>query len=213
MKKISLILFCSLIYIQTWPQKHEKINDRLFTIAFNAEESVPKTNEKYNKVIDSTFKINKDYTFELRLWSRYLQNNFDNVYILTLKDKKWNARYFHQGTGKFTEDQLDQSNVNKLWGLMLDHHVLTLPRYEVIRPKLVKYELDTINFQGNIKMMGMTDGVFYSFELQTPTSKKTYEYGNPSVYFREFPNVEELYNVVSLIAMTRKLLGKPMLDH
>jgi hypothetical protein len=213
MKNLSLFLLFSFITIQTWSQTRERMDEQLLNVSFTADESVPKTNEKYNKTIDSTFKITKDYTFELRLWSRYLHANFDNVFILTLKDKKWDARYFHQGTGKFIEDSLDQSKVNKLWGLMLNHKVLTLPRYDAIRSKLVKYKLDTVNFNENIQMMGMTDGVYYSFELQTPQSKKTYEYGNPRFYFKEFPNVEELYHVVSLIAMTRKLLGKPIQDH
>jgi hypothetical protein len=213
MKKLFLILLCSLIYTQIWPQKKERIDERLFNISFKGDETVPKTNEKYNKAIDSTFKIARDYTFELRLWSRYLSSNFDNVYILTLKDKKWNARHFGKGIGKFIENPVDQTSVNKLWGLMLNHKVLTLPRYDAIRPRLVKYELDTVNFQGSTSIMGMNDGVLYSFELQTPESRRTYEYSNPKVYFDNYPNIEELYNVVNLVFMVRKFLGKPMYDH
>jgi hypothetical protein len=213
MKKLFLILACTFIYTQLWSQQKERLEKRLFDFSFEGDETVPNTNEKYNKAIDSVYKITKDYTFELRLWSRYLSNNFDNVYILTLKDKKWNARHFNNGRGKFIESQVDQTNVYKLWGLMLNHNVLTLPRADAIRPLMVKYEVDTINFQGPAKIIGIHDGVFYSFELQTPTSKKTYEYGNPKFYFDTYPNVKELFNVVNLVFMVRKFLGKPMYDH
>lgn len=212
MKQLCIVLICCFTLFQAAAQTRERKDERLFKVAFTGDDKVPATNDIYNRELDSAFQIKKDYTFELRLWSRYLSLNHDNVYILTLKDRKWNARFFNHLSGKFAEEKVDQTNVDKLWGLMYTHKVLTLPNSDSIQSKLVKYELDTVNFSGTVNMVRLTDGVLYSFELKTPTTKKTYEYGNPKFYFREFPNVEELYHVVSLVAMTRKLLGKPILD-
>src|SRR5690349_2031232 len=58
-------------------------------ISFEQDTIATNVNELYDAILDSTFNLNKNYDFEFRIWKRHLSSNFDNVFIMTLKDNKW----------------------------------------------------------------------------------------------------------------------------
>jgi hypothetical protein len=182
-------------------------------VSFNRDTTELKINTHYNRILDSAYKLDKNYDFEFRLWKRYLSNNFDNVFIMRLRNNQWTASYYDRNNGIidriiFTERPVDQSRLNQLWELLVQNNVLTLPDQRALNERMVTYVVDTTNPQyGRIKKVNITDGILYCFELSTPTKKRFYSYGNPQVYLKHYGNIEELYNAVVIILLIEKFLG------
>jgi len=98
------------------------------------------TNLAYNLKIDCMFNLKKNYDFELRLWKRHFQDNFDHVFILTLKNNKWKARYFDRNLqlGKstdFKEKKVDQTKLDQMWMTLTENKLLTLPDQKELKEK------------------------------------------------------------------------------
>lgn len=181
-------------------------------IAFESGE-VSTTNARYNHIIDSAFKLDKNYEFEFRLWKRHLEYNFDNVFILRLVNNKWIARYFdlnecYGDIRKFKERKVDQTKVNQLWRLLEQHKVLSLPSQEALNEKLQSYSIDTVRFSSSISRTYLTDGILYSFQLADPDKVRHYSYACPQTYLKNYGNVEELYHAVYIIILIEKFLGQ-----
>jgi hypothetical protein len=186
-------------------------------ISFFGDTSTPTTcGMQYDKSLDSQYRLGLDYTFEFRLRQYHLENNFDNVFVLTLKQGKWSARYFDRNNGihgriVFTERVVDQSPVNQLWQLLVQNEVLTLPSQVALSERLVSYIVDTSSLHyPNMKYLYVTDGVAYEFSLQTPTQQRHYSYRCPQAYLSQFGNVKELFQAVMLITLIKKFLGHPL---
>lgn len=183
-------------------------------VSFEADTAESKLNLQYNHLVDSAFHLDSTYEFEFRLWKRHLHPNLDNVYVLTLKDNKWKARYFDLGAGlgnKFTERKVNQLQVNQLWELMVENNVLTLPDQKLLFDRMQKYVVDTTNLQSaTISKGDVTDGILYCFELSSPGKKKYYSYHCPAHFLDLFGNIKELYNAVIIIMLIQKYLGQPL---
>ncbi len=134
---------------------------------------------------------------------------------MRLHQKKWTARYFdlNQSYGdpkRFTEKPVNQTMLHQLWLSLNEQNILTLPSQSSLRKKLMKYEIDTATLYVSNKITTTTDGVLYCFELRNLTKSRSYTYGNPNSYLKEYPNVEELMNAVMIILLTQKYLGQPL---
>ncbi|MBB5437766.1 hypothetical protein HDC92_001440 [Pedobacter sp. AK017] len=175
------------------------------------EASTSEVNAAYNRSVDSTFHLDKNYIFELRLWKRHLSYNFDDVFILRLKNNKWTARYFDLKDSfgdktKFTERKVDQTKADQLWVKLVENKVLTIPDEKVLQDRLLLYKIDSANIDLVIQRISMTDGVLYGFELSTPDKKRHFSYSNPESLLKYYGNVEELYRVVIINMLIQKFL-------
>jgi hypothetical protein len=173
--------------------------------------------KRYDKALDSQYHFGLDYSFELRLKQFHLGSNFDNVFVLTLKQGKWAARYFDRNIEThdrivFKERMVDQSFVNQLWQLLVENEVLTLPSQGALRARLVGYQIDTTNLPyANMSHLDVTDGAAYEFSIRTPTGQRHYSYACPQAYLKKYSNVKELFHAVMLIMLIEKFLGHPLL--
>lgn len=171
---------------------------------------------RYDSALDLQYELRKDYTFELRLKQYHLESNVDNVFVLTLRQGKWRARYFDRNNGihestVFTERTVDQSAVSHLWSLLVDNKILTLPSQNSLTNRLVSYEIDTANLPYvQNRCFDVTDGVAYEFSLQSPTRQRHYSYCCPQTFLKQFGNVKELFHAVMLIMLIKKFLGQPL---
>lgn len=172
--------------------------------------------ERYDKALDSQYHLEQDYTFEFRLRQYYLESNFDNVFVMTLRQGKWLARYFDRNNGLgdrvvFTERTVDQSCVNQLWELLVQNNVLNLPAQRALANQMVSYEVDTTNLPyANMRTLSMTDGAAYEFSLRNQTEQRNYGYDCPQTYLKQYSNVKELFQAVMLITLIEKFLGHPL---
>lgn len=172
--------------------------------------------DQYDRALDSQYQLGKDGSFEFRLKQFHLHHNLDNVFVMSLKQGKWVARYFDRNNGihdglVFTERAVDQAPVNQLWKLLVDKRVLTLPSQGKIANRLVGYKVDTANLPyGYTTHLEVIDGVEYEFSLHAPTGHRHYSYYSPQAYLNKFSNVEELFDAVMLIALVKKFLGLPL---
>lgn len=212
--RISLFLYLFLFATSSFAQFDFKSDTkRARNVSFKGDTS-SNINYKLDQIIDSAYKLDKNYDFEFRLWKRHLMFNFDNVFILTLKNNSWTVRYFDRNNGlrdetKFTERPVDQSKVNQLWELLVENNVLTLPDESLLQDRMVRYIIDTTNLHaGTIQKTDATDGILYCFELLTPHKKKYYNYGCPNFLLERYGNIKELYNAVLLVLLIQKFLGQ-----
>lgn len=172
--------------------------------------------QRYDNALDSQYQLGRDCTFEFRLKQYYLQSNFDNVFVLILRQGKWAARYFDRNNSMhdgvvFTERVVNQAGVNQLWQLLLENEVLTLPSQGALANRLVGYEVDTTNLPyANRRYLEVTDGAAYEFSLWTPTGQRHYSYNCPQGFLKHYSNVKELFQAVMLITLIEKFLGHPL---
>jgi hypothetical protein len=182
-------------------------------VAFEAGKT-SSINEADDRILDSIFHLDKNYDFEFRLWSRYSSSNFNNVFVLSLRNNTWTARYFDLKNSmgdrrRFTERKITQSRVDQLWMRLVENKVLTLPDMADIRNTLFNYEIDTLTLQASRTRMEMTDGVLYSFELLNPTKKRHYSYANPQSLMKYHGNSEALCMASLNVLLIQKFLTQP----
>ena len=167
-----------------------------------------------DRMLDSLFRLEKNFDFEFRYWETGLTNISTKAFILTLRNKKWSARYFHynkdwQKDGKsLSEVQVDQSKLDQLWELLVHNNVLTLPSQDSLKNRMVKFVIDTafLGF-GHEEHFAIDDGILYEFELSNPEKKRVYWYGCPQLFLKQYGNIEELFNAVELILLIQRYLG------
>ena len=192
-------------------------------VSFRGDTSEPNVNGSYDRMLeddrllDSAYGLGKNYEFEFRLWERHFHSNDNTVFILTLKNNQWTARYFAHDIRRpngiaYSEQPVDQSKVYQLWELLVQNDVLTLPDKGVLQDRLVLYRVDTTNLQksGGIITKRMDGGPVYGFELRAPTKKRFYSYADPYTDLKQFGNIKELYHATVIILLIQKFLGKPL---
>lgn len=168
---------------------------------------------EFSRLIDSTFKLDKNYDFQFRLWTNPSLVSYSNVFILTQKDKIWTARFFEyygNRTPNVLERKVDQSGLDSLWQRLVAEQVLTLTTQDSLKGKMKIFIADTsqsFDEGDSYKKVIITDGVEYHFELRTPEKSRSYSYHCPQGYLRHYPNVEELYRAFMIIVFVRKYLG------
>jgi hypothetical protein len=164
-------------------------------------------------LIDSVYKLDKDYDFEFRLWTSPSLVKYANVFILSQKNKVWSARFFEfdvKQNQNISEKTVDQSKLNKLWTRLEENKVLTLPTQESVIKKLKIYVAEpsaALEGEDYVMQVGMSDGTMYYFELATQHKRRSYSYHSPKAYLKHYPNTEELYRAYVLIILVRKYLG------
>lgn len=222
MTKIYFLLFFVLISVLAIAQvRNSPFNFKADTAGatgflFAGDSSKPVFNVEYNRILDSAYSLNNEYEFQFRLWKRHLSSSFDDVFVLTLKDKKWTARYFNlrisgKNTSQFSERPVKQLYVNQLWEMLLKNNLLSLPDQSVLEDKMVSYEIDTANLQyPTIKSLDVMDGTLYCFELLSPDGKRYYSHGNPLRYLKEYSNIRELYNAALIVMLIEKFLEQSL---
>ncbi|TKB97029.1 hypothetical protein [Pedobacter cryophilus] len=122
-----------------------------YKIDFNENKNIKNPIHKLDNDLDSIFKLEKNYEFELRIWERGGLDNYSKVFILTLKDYKWNAKYFDWDFNikkdfKLKEIPLKTADMNKLWQHIHDqHYVNQIPSAELISHRFINYYVDYEN--------------------------------------------------------------------
>jgi hypothetical protein len=165
-----------------------------------------KINDAYNKTLDAAFQLDQSYDFELRFWQLGLMASSHQAFVLRYQNRAWSARLFqaYRMTDKgveFVEKPVNQQKLKRLWQLLQQEKLLSLPNYESIRPLIVKYQIDTATLETSGSISMQTDGILYVFELKTPTAKRSYQYGNPETMQKEYPNIEALCHAVVLVRL------------
>jgi hypothetical protein len=182
-------------------------------IDFKADTSSNNTNNVIYHLIDSTFKLDNSFDFQLRFWTFPSLEDYTSIFILSKKNNHWTARFFEFRKlviNKITEISVNQNKLDGLWEKLNKNQILTLPNQWDLRDKFVKFSSDTteaLYSEGNERRIAMTDGVQYIFELSTQIKKRSYSYHCPKSYLTHFANVEELYRAFVLIILIRKYLG------
>ncbi len=212
---------------RTEPGKEAPFNVRMivdlpyvidFPVDSNLQTDIGK---KYDSILAKHPQLDKDFDFRFLLKQYYLQANFDNVFVLTLKNNNWKAQYFTTEVKptadnksfdiKFVEQlDLDQSGIDQLWELLAQNNLLNLPNQRNIEEKMVEYVIDSSDFQISQKRMYIGDGVLYEFDLQKPGKQRHYWYADPLTYFKKYPHIKELAQAVVNITLIRKFLKQPM---
>jgi hypothetical protein len=104
-------------------KKIDFVPDTIQTVQ-NAEKSL---------LIDSILNLEREYDFQFRFWYSTMFTPSTSVFILTLRNKTWSARFFEPNKnwkldGKQVREVIvDQSKLDQLWELLVGNNVLTLP--------------------------------------------------------------------------------------
>lgn len=184
-----------------------------YKIDFNESKNVKNPVQNFDDQVDSIFKLDKNYEFELRIWEIGGLFNYRKVFIMTLKDYKWNIRYFDWDFNikkdiKLKEISLKNADINLLWRKIHDqHYVNQIPSKEFIAHRFINYYVDYENpeYSGG-KRTEILDGRIYNFELLKPDKKRYFNYDNPQEFHKTFPNIEELFHVSAVIAFIEKYI-------
>lgn len=184
-----------------------------YKIDFNESKIVKNPIQKLDDELDSIFKLEKNYEFELRIWQRGDLFYYRKVFIMTLKDYKWNIRYFDWDFNikkdiKFREIPLKTADMNMLWRHIHDQHYINqIQSEEFITHRYINYSVDYENPEESGG--GRTEflhGRTYNFELLKPDKKRYYNYVNPQEFQKAFRNIEELYHVSAILAFVDKYI-------
>ena len=215
MKKALLIISVFIICKNTIGQFNFRSTDKFSKkVDFVPDSILQNKHLPKNSYVDSLFEIQKNFSFQFRYWKQSATTPSTTVFILTLQDKKWTAKChlpnlnWQTDNKYFREINVDETKLDQLWELLVSNNILTLPTQELLKNKLVKYAIDTTNLgSGQIQRLNVTDGTLYSFQLVNSDGTKTFSYGCPQFYLKHFGNVEELYNVSTIILLLKKYLG------
>lgn len=148
--------------------------------------------------IDSNFILEKKVDFELRLWTQISKTAERRLFILTLKENKWSARFFQRiifQKDTLIEVHVSQKNLETLWRQLKKNRILILPDQSDLRDRNGKEILDPIY-----------DGHSYRFELLTREKKRTYSYTCPKNFYENYKYIEEYKRVVNLVKLIYKHL-------
>ncbi|MGC4235009.1 MAG: hypothetical protein QM594_18700 [Niabella sp.] len=224
---ILLLLFFHVTSLAQEPRKNSPFDFRMpgirnRNIDFPTDTSgQPSWCKRHDSILNRQLVLEKDFDFRFQLKQYYLQSNFDNVFVLTLKNNKWKAQYFTT-TVKLAADNMnpkiefveqpdiEQSGVDQLWELLVQNNILTLPNQNSFRKKMKAYVIDTTNFSISESYTDVVDGVLYEFDLLTPKKQRHYAYANPNEHFKNYPFVKELADAILNIALIRKFLKQPI---
>ncbi|MCH5719610.1 hypothetical protein [Niabella hibiscisoli] len=200
------------------PFNYRMIVDLPYVIDFSVDSNQQTdVGKRYDSILAEDPKLDRNFDFRFQLKQYHLQANFDNVFVLTLKDNKWKAQYFTMDVKptadneslniKFIEQlEIEQSGVDQLWELLVQNNLLNLPSQLNIREKMVEYVIDNTDFQISQKSMYIGDGVLYEFDLQKYGKQRHYQYGEPFTYFKKYLHIKELAYAVVNISLVRKFL-------
>lgn len=174
-------------------------------------------------VIDSVFHLDKKYDFQFRLWELGMMVA-PQVFIMTLKDGKWEARAF-QLTGKgskkytrernpyYTEKEVRQNGLDTLWKKLVKNDILKLTSEKRLESQQTDFAFDTslLEDRGVVyQKLGtvQVDGTLYVFELFAPGKTRIYHYGSPIVQANWYPYIEVYYKVTGMILLIKKQMGQ-----
>ena len=180
-------------------------------------DSLPKPeNPKTPSFVDSFFRLEKDYDFQFRFWNAGMMTPSTSVFTLTLRNKKWSARYFKPNLNwkldgkQLVEIAVDQSKLDQLWELLLMNQILTLPTQSTIKIPMVKYVIDTSNlgrFANGPTRMSLVDGAICEFQLVTPVKSRYFYYDCPQTYLKYYSNIGEFYYAAVIILLINRYVG------
>ena len=166
--------------------------------------------------VDSVFQLEENYDFQLRFWHTGMTIPSTSVFMLTLRNKKWAARYFMpnknwQSDGRqLAEIVVNQLKLEQLWELLVINDVLSLPSDQNITTPMIKYEIDTTNLghgAGGGGRLDINDGILYEFQILKPNSSRYYSYHCPQTYLKHYSNIVEFYKASVIILLINKYLG------
>ena len=215
MKKVLLIISVFIICKNTIGQFNFRSTDYLSKkVDFIPDSILENKHLQTNSYVDSLFDKQKNFSFQFRYWKQGTTTLSTTVFILTLEDKKWNAKCYlpnsNWQTDKkyFREINVDATKLDQLWELLVNNNILTLPTESKLKDKMVKYTIDTTNLSiGQIQHLEMTDGILYNFQLINFEGTKTFSYSCPQLHLKHFGNVQEFYNASVIILLLKKYLG------
>jgi len=157
--------------------------------------------------LDSVFHLNNNPDFTFRVWiDVYLQMR-KQVFILSLKDGKWSARFFVYGwkvkpgtdtlDGKeYLEIKAPEDKIPDLLKGLEKNNYLDIPESETLRDR-----------KGKLAHQYVLDGTFYCFELISANSKRLYSYHCPGVDKKAYPYIKTFKQVLNIIGLVHKYFG------
>lgn len=135
----------------------------------------------WHERIDSIFKLSKDNDFELRFTITSLGKCDFNIFILSAKEAKWNARLYQMECSDTSFKWIERKSNNdpeKLWKKLKANQLLTLPSAEDIKDST-----------GEPRYIPILDGASYTFILINKKGHRTYGYHCLKSYAEDFPEV------------------------
>ena len=156
--------------------------------------------------LDSIFKIDKEYDFQLRIrtGSGVLSNS--SIFLFTIKGDDTTIRFFRLKSIDSTqilhwiEVPVLNANVKKYWAYVKSRHICELPSMKQIFKK------------HNLEKFRTMDGLSYWIELLSGNGQRGSWYHCPQSNFRNYPTAIEFKWVTDILEATFKLVEeKPLL--
>ena len=145
------------------------------------------------QVIDSFFKLEKEYDFRLEMQSVSFRKSGQEFFVLSSKNNKWSARLFIQilkDSGTAWKEYPCISSPKALYDSLMAYNFLGLRSQEDIQ--------DTIVAKSDF---GVLDGATYHFNIVSQDRSSVITYHCPKTWSKEFPNVQEFSRVISLLRL------------
>ncbi|TKB97030.1 hypothetical protein [Pedobacter cryophilus] len=213
MKNTYLLIFLFSICYQNLNAQNKAFENSYahYKIDFNESKNSTNPNQFDDNKLDSIYKIDKNFEFEFRLWTRGGIPEIKRVFIMTLKNHKWSAKYFDwnweiKDEFKLKEVLLNEGDLKLLWNQVGYRHELTqIPIQESFAHLLKNYMINSKNPEFySISHIQPLHGPIINFELLMPDKKKFLEFNSPQALFKTFSNVEPLLHVSSIISIVEK---------
>jgi hypothetical protein len=214
MKIISITIFILIVSSRFLFSQEKKVDNfyNVRNIDFIGDKNPKNPDKKDDDLLDSIFKIDKDFEFELRLW---VQGAFKtkSAFVMSNKDNHWKIRYFDwdgslKRNFKLREISLKDADINSLWRQINEqHHICIIPSGDSIIYECTNYYVDFENPENSrIRRTEILDGASYNFEILMPNQKRYFSYSNPSGFLKSCPSNEILYHVTISIAFIEKFV-------
>ena len=181
--KMRKILF--LIFLMTL-----KCSSLTAQISFENEPNFSHFFPKLFQEIDSVYNLEREFDFEIRLWTS-ISNRFGvELFILSLKNKNWTARCFElsKEARGFLEKPVSQNGLPELWERLRRENILSIPD-----------EDDLLDSIGNPVENTLIDGVIYRFELLSKNSNRSIYYRCPNELSKDYSYIPQLKNISVII--------------
>jgi hypothetical protein len=155
--------------------------------------------------IDSAFKLDKDNIFEYRVWILPALKRIKTLFILSLKNDKWQIRSFNYGWRPVTESSLEffleeskskNEDLRVLINEIGQNNYLDIPDGDSLKDR-----------RGEIADAGVLDGESYCFELISKRSKRSYFYHCPGYNAKAYNYIKEFQQVINIIKALYRFYG------
>lgn len=162
--------------------------------------------------------------FEIRIYMRYDITNCTEVFRMYKVNKDvWRGMFYeyyseapHANVKEhFVKKELQASgNLDVAWYKILAQDILYLPEQEAVRykfsKKYVEYDPLDKRYDGYglaVQTVAISDGTWFDIFIRQMDKQNHISYGNPEIYLKRYPDVDELISVHELLEIIRENFG------